>query len=180
VEETGQGLILVLIAQTIERARPKRACSLFSTSIQVENPHDESVAGYGWLVLATLGASGCTTAKPERERMFENYSLNFDTPVDAALQTSWNPLTRNLRGQFGMTAEQTAAGLLDLQTSRLAMIHRTVRNTRRACRKSESCSRIFNYILGQPRTWPRGAARTRTDGQGVQQREPRSSRANWG
>ena len=45
------------------------------------------VAVFGLRILATLGASGCMTIKSERERMFENYSLNYDTPVDAALQT---------------------------------------------------------------------------------------------
>ena len=39
------------------------------------------------MILATLGASGCMTIKSKTERMFENYSLNYDTPVDAALQT---------------------------------------------------------------------------------------------
>src|SRR6266446_662936 len=81
------------------------------------------VAIFGLLTLATLGSSGCMTVKLERERMFENYSLNYDTPVDAALQTRLESIDAKLRGPFGMTAEQTAAGLLDLKTLRLAMIH---------------------------------------------------------
>src|SRR6266511_2777617 len=80
------------------------------------------VAIFGLLTLATLGSSGCMTVKSERG-MFENYSLNYDTPVDAALQTRLESIDAKLRGQFGMTAEQTTAGLLDLKTLRLAMIH---------------------------------------------------------
>jgi len=78
---------------------------------------------FGLLILATLGASGCMTVKSETERMFENYSMDYDTPVDAALQTRLESIDTKLRGQFCMTAEQTAAGLLDLKTLRLAMIH---------------------------------------------------------
>src|SRR6266536_4186183 len=81
------------------------------------------VAIFGLLTLATLGSSGCMTVKSEREGMFENYSLNYDTPVDAALQTRLESIDAKLRGQFGMTAEQTTGGLLDLKTLRLAMIH---------------------------------------------------------
>jgi len=81
------------------------------------------VAVFGWLILATLGASGCMTVKSEREGMFQNYSLNYDTPVDAALQRRLESIDAKLRGRFGMTAKQTAAGLLDLKTLRLAMIH---------------------------------------------------------
>ena len=78
---------------------------------------------FGLLILATLGASGCMTVKSETDRMFENYSMDYDTPVDAALQTRLESIDTKLRGQFSMTAEQTAAGLLDLKTLRLAMIH---------------------------------------------------------
>jgi len=75
------------------------------------------------MILATLGASGCMTIKSKTERMFENFSMDYDTPVDAALQTRLESLDAKLRGQCSMTAEQTAAGLLDLKTLRLAMIH---------------------------------------------------------
>ena len=75
------------------------------------------------MILATLGASGCMTIKSKTERMFENFSMDYDTPVDAALQTRLESIDTKLRGQFSMTAEQTAAGLLDLKTLRLAMIH---------------------------------------------------------
>jgi len=81
------------------------------------------VAVFGLLSLATLGASGCMTVQSKGERMFQNYSLNYDTPVDAALQTRLESIDVKLREQFGMTTEQTAVGALDLKTLRLAMIH---------------------------------------------------------
>ena len=81
------------------------------------------VAVFGLLILVTLGTSGCMTVVSERERMFADYSLNYDTPVDVALQTRLESIDARLRSQFGMTTEQTAVGVLDLKTLRLAMIH---------------------------------------------------------
>src|SRR6185437_8497538 len=81
------------------------------------------IAVFGLLSLATLGSSGCMTVKSKGERMFQNYSLNYDTPVNTRLQTSLESIDAKLRGQFGMTTEQTAVGLLDLKTLRLAVIH---------------------------------------------------------
>src|SRR5690349_1262559 len=81
------------------------------------------VAVFGLLILVTLGTSGCMTVVSERERMFADYSLNYDTPVDVALQTRLESIDARLRSQFGMTTEQTAVGVLDLKTLRLAMVH---------------------------------------------------------
>lgn len=52
-----------------------------------------------------------------------SYALNYDTPVDPRLQHELKRIDAGLRRKFGMTAEQTALGLLDLRTLRLAMIH---------------------------------------------------------
>lgn len=81
------------------------------------------VAVFGLLILVTLGTSGCMTVVSEREHMFADYSLNYDTPVDVALQTRLESIDAKFRLQFGMTTEQTAVGVLDLKTLRLAMIH---------------------------------------------------------
>jgi beta-lactamase class A len=78
---------------------------------------------FGMLSLVTLSMSGCTTVKAKTERMFQNYSLDYDTPVDSALQAKLESIDLKLRSQFGMTTEQTAVGVLDLNTLRLAMIH---------------------------------------------------------
>src|SRR2546429_7481871 len=53
----------------------------------------------------------------------DEYVLNYDTPVDPALQAKLEAIDISLRDKFGMTTEQTAVGLLDLNTCRLAMIH---------------------------------------------------------
>lgn len=54
---------------------------------------------------------------------FRDYQLEFATPVDAALQGDLEKIDARLRAEFGLTTAQTAVGLLDLNTLRLAMIH---------------------------------------------------------
>lgn len=53
---------------------------------------------------------------------FTNYTLGHDTPVNAALQADLEGIDAALRAKLGMTAEQTAVGVLDLTTLRLAMV----------------------------------------------------------
>ena len=55
--------------------------------------------------------------------VLDNYTLGYDAPVEPALQSALEKIDANLRAKYGMTAEQTAVGLLDLNTLRLAMIH---------------------------------------------------------
>ena len=62
---------------------------------------------------------GCTTVRPG----MKNYTLDYDTKTDAALQSKLESLDSTLRGKYGMTAEQTAVGVLDLRNLRLAMVH---------------------------------------------------------
>jgi beta-lactamase class A len=54
---------------------------------------------------------------------FNQYVLDYHTPVDPALQAKLQRVDADLRGQFGMTTNQTAVGVLDLNTRRLALIH---------------------------------------------------------
>ena len=54
---------------------------------------------------------------------FKNYTLDYETPVTPALQSRLEALDAELRARYGMTSEQTAVGLLDLQGLRLAMVH---------------------------------------------------------
>jgi beta-lactamase class A len=54
---------------------------------------------------------------------FQNYTLKYDSPVQTALQVKLEAIDCGLRAKYGMTTEQTAAGVLDLNTLRLAMIH---------------------------------------------------------
>ncbi len=53
---------------------------------------------------------------------FTNYPLDYTTPADAALQARLEKIDADLRATFGMTPEQTAVGVLDLNTLRLAMV----------------------------------------------------------
>lgn len=54
---------------------------------------------------------------------FQNYTLDYDTPVDPALQSRLEKIDSTLQASCGMTTNQTAIGLLDLRTLRLAMMH---------------------------------------------------------
>ncbi len=55
--------------------------------------------------------------------MQTDFALGFDTPVDPQLQADLWEIDIGLRGNFGLASEQSAVGVLDLQRSRLAMIH---------------------------------------------------------
>ncbi|HYC89608.1 MAG TPA: serine hydrolase [Thermoanaerobaculia bacterium] len=67
-----------------------------------------------FFTLFALMLTACTTSRP---------LLDYDTPPDAALQRQLEEIDARLRGKHGMTTEQTAVGLLDLRTNRVAMIH---------------------------------------------------------
>jgi len=53
----------------------------------------------------------------------KEYTLNYDTPSDSQLQRELELINAQVRGEFGMTTEQAAVGVLDLRRLRLAMIH---------------------------------------------------------
>lgn len=65
----------------------------------------------------TLMLAACTTTSPKP------FTLDYDTPVDAALQKRIETIDAELRAKHGMTTEQTAVGVLDLRKPRVAMIH---------------------------------------------------------
>lgn len=52
-----------------------------------------------------------------------SYVLDFNSPCDAGLQAQLEALDSKLRDRFGMKTNDTAVGLLDLQTLRLAMLN---------------------------------------------------------
>jgi len=59
----------------------------------------------------------------EPKNAFSDYVLDYNTPIDPQLQTAIEKIDTDLRTQFAMTTDDTAVGLLDLNTLRLAMIH---------------------------------------------------------
>jgi beta-lactamase class A len=76
----------------------------------------------GLMVLMTLMGQCIMAAEPTTRRI-DSYELNYDSPVDATLQSKVEALDKKLREKLEMTAQQTAAGLLDLNTLCLAMIN---------------------------------------------------------
>jgi beta-lactamase class A len=51
------------------------------------------------------------------------YVLTYQSPTDSALQMGLERVDAAFRRQFGLTTNQSAVGLLDLNTLRLALIH---------------------------------------------------------
>jgi beta-lactamase class A len=74
------------------------------------------------LVLIIIFFVTASISSPSNQAL-DRYTLGYDTPVDSALQSGLEKIDANLRAKYGMTTEQTAVGLLDLNTLRLAMIH---------------------------------------------------------
>jgi beta-lactamase class A len=76
-----------------------------------------------FLFAVAFWAGNYVLAAPTMNFNFQNYTLDYNTPVDPALQADLEKIDAALRAKYGMTTAQTAVGLLDLQTLRLAMIH---------------------------------------------------------
>lgn len=66
-----------------------------------------------------LAATAPTTTGPTSQ---PSITINYETPTDAALQTTLDAIDAACRKPFEMTAEHTAVGLVDLQTGRVAML----------------------------------------------------------
>ncbi len=69
-----------------------------------------------------LGLTACRSVTSLMENDFTQYTLDYDSPLDPALQAKAEAMDAQLRARLGMTTEQTSTGLLDLNTLRLAMI----------------------------------------------------------
>jgi beta-lactamase class A len=80
-------------------------------------------ATLGILIALAISLTGCSTCSPKMNQHFDQYTLGYDSPVDPKLQADLEKIDTTLRAQYGMTTEQTAVGVLDLNTMRLAMIH---------------------------------------------------------
>jgi beta-lactamase class A len=83
----------------------------------------KSFAVFGVCLSIVLWDGGCSAIPGDLNPRFQSYTLDYETPVDPVLQTEIERIDADLRARFGMTAEQTAVGVLDLQTLWLAMIH---------------------------------------------------------
>jgi beta-lactamase class A len=69
-----------------------------------------------------IGLTACSTPKAPMKPDFKNYTLDYESPLDAALQAKVEAIDAQLRARHGMTTAQTSAGVLDLNTLRLALI----------------------------------------------------------
>lgn len=76
----------------------------------------------GGIVLGGLNGCASRSRLPHMNQSYRDYQLDYATPTDPALQSALEQIDVQLRQQFGMTPEQTAVGLLDLQTLRLALL----------------------------------------------------------
>ncbi|HEX3798235.1 MAG TPA: serine hydrolase [Verrucomicrobiae bacterium] len=79
-----------------------------------------------FLAMVSAGAlamAGCALAAPGTNANFENYVLDFNTPVDPALQSALEKIDAEIRAKYGLATEQTSVGVLDLRTLRWAAIH---------------------------------------------------------
>jgi beta-lactamase class A len=67
--------------------------------------------------------SGGEAAGERETPAFASYSLDYNSPTNPALQGELEAIDAKLRGQYGMSTEQVAVGVLDLKGLRLAMVH---------------------------------------------------------
>lgn len=70
------------------------------------------------MIVAGMAAVAAPATRP-----LDDYVLDYDAPLDRALQAKLEAIDAALRGKYAMTPAQAAVGLLDLKTLRLAMIH---------------------------------------------------------
>jgi beta-lactamase class A len=78
---------------------------------------------FGALLTMMIGPAGCSTVPRNPAHEFDRYTLGFDAPINPPLQAKLEKIDADLRAKYGITPEQTAVGVLDLNTLRLAMIH---------------------------------------------------------
>jgi beta-lactamase class A len=77
------------------------------------------------LLLLALSFAGCRSGRgrnPVTNPDLPGYVLDYNTSVDPALQAKVEEIDATLRAKYGMTAEQTDVGVLDLVHLRLAMV----------------------------------------------------------
>lgn len=70
-----------------------------------------------------LCLGGCVSGRLASVEQFTNYTLDYTTPVDAALQARVEAIDSALRAKYEITPDQTAVGVLDLAKLRLALVN---------------------------------------------------------
>ena len=75
------------------------------------------------LVVVALLSAGHWVPAQSASQPFQDYVLGYNTPTNPALQARLESIDAALREKYGLTSEQAAVGLLDLQGLRLALLH---------------------------------------------------------
>ena len=70
-----------------------------------------------------LMSVACEAPANRKMEAFKEFTLDYDTPVEPALQREVEVIDAAARGRLGLTADQTEVGVMDLRDGRLAMIH---------------------------------------------------------
>ena len=71
---------------------------------------------------ATHSTSNSATVSTNAVLSIQDYTLTFESELDPKLQSGLERIDAELRSQFGMTTNDTAVGLLDLNQRRLALV----------------------------------------------------------
>lgn len=77
----------------------------------------------GFLFVIAICTCCCAMASAQTNDTLDTYVLDFATLVNPALQSKLEKVDTELRAKYGLTTAQSAVGLLDLKTLRVAMIH---------------------------------------------------------
>jgi beta-lactamase class A len=72
------------------------------------------------VLTVAIGLTGCGSLDTSR---VAHYHVDHGTQTDPLLQGKLEGIDARLRAKYGMTTEQSAVGVMDLRTGRLAMIH---------------------------------------------------------
>ena len=75
------------------------------------------------VVLAALASAGCQSRPSLPMKTLADFTLDYQTPTDPGLQGRLEAIDADLRARYGLSPEQAAAGVLDLEHGRLAMLH---------------------------------------------------------
>jgi beta-lactamase class A len=75
------------------------------------------------LIVSLCALAACKRVAEKPKAGFDALVLDYQTPTDPALQSQLEGIDATLRARHEMTMDQTAAGLLDMRTSRVAMVH---------------------------------------------------------
>jgi beta-lactamase class A len=102
------------------RTRGPRKSGLYYPRRAIHSGGMNSTANLGVATAIVLLLAGCMSVSPHQ---FQKFVLDYDTPADPDLQDALEHIDTDLRARYGMTAEQSDVGVLDLRNLRVAMVN---------------------------------------------------------